>query len=678
MPFIMSARERAIFITQLAAFSSVATVALAPRSALAENSDQRAQLDEVVVTASPLRSGRDSLASIPEKVDRSQILLNGGSTIADALRDVPGVSGTNFASGASRPVIRGFDSNRVRLLENGVSSSDVSEIGPDHGVPIDPLSAQSIEVVRGAATLRYGSQAIGGVVNVIDNRIPLKLPDKPIAGEAAAAYGLNADSREGSGLLDARAGTFAFHADGFARNANDIRTPPGRQPSSFFQGNGYAAGSSYFFGADKKSRIGGAYVHYNAKYGIPNEFSFIDLHQDKGLFGSSLSLQAGALQTLNVDVGYANYTHSEIIPGEGISATFNNEEWDGRAEALFGAFGPFTAGAIGLQVQNRRFSALGEAADYLQPTLTQSQAGFAFVESRLSKTVQLQLATRLESVSVGGTPASDNFTHRRFTPISGSAGLLYTASGAVKLGLTLTSAARAPNQVELFARGAHDGPQTFETGDRLLQIERANSIEGTIRVKTDRATFEGALWGALFKDFIYGRLTGRTCETNGVCAEGLSLGLKELRYAQRNAIFWGAEAKLAWTIAQTKARGQLDGLILADYVRATFEGGGNVPRIAPFHIGTGLDWSSALVDVEIRATYTGSQTAIAFAETATKGFFSLDSALTVRPIRSQPNISLSLVGHNLTDSVERNAIAFNKDEVLLPGRDIRFLVRLSF
>src|SRR6185369_807517 len=175
----------------------------------------------VVITATPLPQDPDYLATLVEQVSRDKILRSGGANLADALADVPGVTGTSFASGASRPVIRGFDANRVKTLEDGIGSFDVSDVGPDHGVPIDPLSAQSVEVVRGAATLRYGSQAIGGVVNAINNRVPTELPDKPFGGEVTGTYGTNADSREGAALFDARAGQFALHFDGFDRHTGD-------------------------------------------------------------------------------------------------------------------------------------------------------------------------------------------------------------------------------------------------------------------------------------------------------------------------------------------------------------------------------------------------------------------------------------------------------------------------
>lgn len=653
------------------AAAMTAAVALYASNVIADEPD----LDQVVTTAAPFARDADSFATIVGQVSRDQILRSGGANLADVLGEIPGVTGSSFASGASRPVIRGFDANRVRILENGVGSFDVSDVGPDHGVPIDPLSAQKVEVVRGAATLRYGSQAIGGVVNAINNRVPLELPDKPITGEITGSYGTAANSRQSSAMVDTKAGQFAFHADGFIRATGDYDTPLGPQTNSFFRGNGGSFGSSYFFG---DSRMGAAIVHYDAKYGIPGDDTFIDMKQIKGLFGSSFALDAGALTTLNVDGGYADYKHSEKDPaaGNAVLATFIDKEWDSRAEALFSAMGPFSNTALGVQVTHKDFSALGDALDYLSPTTTKSFAGFAFTEVPLLPNLHLELGGRVEHVDVDGTPVSNIAVSRGFTPLSGSAGLVYESSEALKFGLTLASAARAPGQTELFARGPHDGPATFETGDPTLRMERANSIEGTVRVRASRVEFEGAAWGAKFNNYIFGRLTGNTCDEDGVCAPGGS-DLKELLFEQRDAAFWGLEGKATITIAETTA-GTVGGLVLADYVRATLTGAGNVPRIPPYHVGGGLAWNSPKFDASFLLKYAGAQNNVAFAEAPTKGFASLDAQMAWRPLANNPLIELSLVGRNLTDRVQRNAVALNKDDVVLQGRDVRFVVRAVF
>lgn len=664
--------SRKLLLSAPVALASLSVTAVA----LADNPVKPQDVQTVVVTASPLSSDPDALATIVESVNRDQILRSGGANLADALSNVPGVTGTSFASGASRPVIRGFDANRVRTLEDGIGSFDVSDVGPDHGVPIDPLSAERVEVVRGAATLRYGSQAIGGVVNAINNRVPTVLPEKPVTGEVTGSYGTNSDSRQGGALFDARAGQFAFHADGFDRHTDDYDIPGGTMANSYFRGDGYSGGASYFFG---DNRIGAGAIHYDAKYGIPGEDTFIDMRQTKEMFRSSFAIGAGAFQTLTVEGGYADYEHSERDPESGDAlSTFKDNEWDSRAEGIFGAVGPFSSAALGVQAQNRNFSALGEGADFLQPTTTRTEAVFGFAESPLSNSVRLQVGARVENVHTDGTPASDIASSRKFTPVSGSLGVVFDATSSVRLGATLTSAARAPAQTELYARGPHDGPATFETGDPTLEVERANSLEGSIRVRTSRVHFDGSLWGAKFTNYIYGALTGRTCDEEGLCVDDDSGELKELNYTQLGTKFWGAEMKVGYELAEMSS-GKLHADVLADYVRAKFDdGAGNVPRIPPYHLGAGLSWSSTSFDAGLLVKYTGRQDKLATAETETAGFTSVDAQIGWRPMASYQDFELALIGRNLTDTTQRNAIALNKDDVILPGRDVRLVIRAAF
>lgn len=635
---------------------------------------------EIVITASPITGERDRFATIVEKVDRNAILNRGGANIADALVTTPGVSGTSFASGASRPVIRGFDASRVRMLEDGLGSFDVSEVGPDHGVPIDPLSAQSIEVVRGAATLRYGSQAIGGVVNAINNRVPTALPDEPFSAEIAGSFGTVADLSQGSAMVDAGLGPFAFHADGFARKTDDYDTPLGKMTNSHFEGSGYSAGGSLFLGANQASRVGGAGIHYHAKYGIPGESTFIEMQQSKGLFRSSVDLDAGPLKTLTVDGGFANYKHQEIDPDPlvGALSTFKDLEWDSRAELVMGELGWLSASAIGVQFQNRDFSGLGEAADFLLPTNTKTQAVFGFTEAPLGSATNLQAGLRYEEVRSRGTPFTLVPTKRTFKPLSGSIGALVTVNDNLKLGLNLASAARAPGITELFAIGPHDGPQTFETGDPTLKIERANSIEGSARIGVTGGNIEASLWATKFKNYVYGQLTGDLCDELGDCTSPPGAELKELFYRQQDADFWGAEAKATFNL-WSEGNQAINALFLGDVVRAQFADDTKVPRIPPFRLGAGLTWECDEADIGVLHLYSGSQKRVGtFADSPTKSFSELQAQAAWRPFASNRDIEIALVGHNLLDEEERNAAALNKDEVILPGRDLRLVLRAAF
>jgi iron complex outermembrane receptor protein len=659
--------------------AGTAAAVLAPVSAAAQDASPTTVQaaphahDEIVVTASPFATKQDNTPAIVAKVDRSTILSKGGSSIASALADVPGISSSGFATGASRPIIRGMDANRVRIMEDGVSSSDVSDIGPDHGIPIDPLSAQSIEVVRGAATLRYGSQAIGGAVNVLNNRVPMALPDKTISGEVNGSYGTVADAYETSALADAKAGNLAIHADGFYRHADDYDTPLGTQVNSYSHTHGETLGGSYFMG---DSHVGAAVTQYNANYGIPSDDTHIVMKQTKVMSRNAFDLGSGLFKTLTIDGSYATYKHSEVTPDGDIATTFRNKEYDGRAELLLGPMGPLRNTAVGVEVQHRRFSAVGEDSSYLSPTLTKTQAGYVFTELPLGESVNLQASGRFEHVGVDGTPASDRPTRNSFNPVSGAVGALWTINPAIKLGITASSTGRAPAQTELFARGGHDGPDTFETGDPDLRIERANSIEASLRLRTDRFHFDGSLYSTWFKHYIYGDLTGRTCDSGGVCLDDNSGELRELFYRQQDAHFRGIEGEATYDLVKTD-KGVFQARVLADYTRATLDDGSNVPRIPPYRIGGGVSWKGTKLDTGIDLQYYGKQDKFGDFDTSTPSYVNLDAQIAWRPFDANPGIEFAVIGQYLTDDVQRNAAALNKDVVVMPGRNVRFVARLA-
>jgi iron complex outermembrane receptor protein len=629
---------------------------------------------EIVVTASPFAHGLDDTPAITAKVDKEQILQNGGSSLAASLANIPGVAATGFAAGASRPIIRGMDFNRVRILENGTSSSDVADIGPDHGVPIDPLAVRSVVVVRGAATLRFGSQAIGGVVNAINDRVPMSLPARPISGELTGSYDSVADTWQGSALTDVALGNVALHADGFVRDAGDYDTPLGTQANSFFRGRGASLGGSYFFGGD--SHVGAAIEQYNAKYGIPSDTSHIAMRQTKVLTRSSFDLGSGLFKAFNFDGSYADYSHDEVEDDGTVATTFINKEWDGRGELLLNRLGFIENSALGFEYQHRDFSAVGEDAAYLFPTTTESEAGYLFTEIQPSMPFHLEASGRVEHVQVQGTPASDLPTTRNFTPLSASLGALFNVGSAVKLGLTASTTGRAPAMTELFARGGHDGPGTFETGDPTLGIERARSLEGTVRVRTGGFHFDGSLYSTWFDNYIYGALTGRTCDDDGNCAPGDGNELKELDYTQTGAHFRGVEGEASYSLTGTDRHG-LTARFIGDYTRATLNGGGNVPRIPPYRVGGGLDWRSDPFDANFMLTYVGRQTRPGAFDTPTPSYVSLNGALAWRPFANNRNVEFALVGQNLTNAVQRDASSFNKDDVVMPGRNVRFVVKIA-
>jgi iron complex outermembrane receptor protein len=530
-------------------------------------------------------------------------------------------------------------------------------------------------VVRGAATLRYGSQAIGGVVNAISNRVPLRLEDDTTRGEVLGGFGSGADSRDISGQVNARSGEWAVHADAFNRHSDDYDTPAGAMANSWLRGRGGALGGAWI-GED--NRVGLGVVRHESRYGIPGEDAYIDMEQTKLSLRSSFGMSTGAWRQLTVDAGAADYQHSERDP-EGVAAsTFKDREWDARAEAVAGPWGVLAESALGVQLQQRNFRALGEGRGYLLPTQTRSRAVFGFAESKLAESLRLQFGARVEHVEVDGTPASDVVTSRGFTPISASTGLVFDAGDAWRLGFSLASAARAPAQTELFARGVHDATATYETGQPALRQERARSAELSLRWRRGRVHADGSVWMTDFRNFVYGELTGRSCSEDGACVAGDGEEFTELVYTQRGARFRGAEGHAEIELLQRPA-GDLHLNLLADVVRARLDdGAGHVPRIPGYRVGAGLAWQGMQFDASVFVKYSGRQARVAAEETPTAAFTNLDAELTWRPWVRQPGMSVALVGRNLTDSLQRNAVSLNKDEVILPGRDLRVVFRLAF
>jgi iron complex outermembrane receptor protein len=666
---------RSFLLLGAASFALMAQPALADTEAGANEADTPPAPAPIIVTATPFRHTADETPAISARVDAQQIRAAGGASVADALRDIPGVAATGFAAGASRPIIRGMDSNRVRMLEDGTSASDVSDIGPDHGIPIDPLAARSIEVVRGAATLRYGSQAIGGVVNTINNRVPTSLSKDPVSAEANLAYGSVANALETSALADVKLGNVALHADGFRRHQGDYDTPEGTQTNSFFRGKGGALGGSYFL-PDGDSHVGLAVVHYDAKYGIPAGDTYIDMAQTKLMSRNSIALGKGLLKTLTLDGSYADYQHSER-DSQGVAvATFKNREVNLRGEMLLNAIGAIRNTALGVEYQHRNFSALGEASDYLSPATSQNLAAYVFSEMELTPKLHLEGSARVEQVRVTGTPLSGDFTRRSYTPASGALGLLYTLADGVKLGTTISTTGRAPALTELFARGGHDGPMTYETGSADLKVERAKAIEASLRVHRGPFRFEGSLYSTWFNNYIYGALSGRTCDDAGTCTSDPDGELRELFYTQGGAHFRGAEAEASYDVLRVDA-GTLRVKLMGDLTRATLDGGGNVPRIPPYRFGGGLNWAGKQAQAGFTLTHYGRQNDFGAYDTATPSYNALNAQVSWQPLRSMPGLELSVIGQNLTNDVQHMATAFNKDTVVMPGRSVRLTLRMA-
>lgn len=690
--------------------STAAFALIAPASA-------QTIVDPITITASPIVPGQtsdvlDQSFSAVTSMTAEQLQRQGGGALGtggelgNLLFDKPGIVGSTYAPGASRPIIRGLDNFRVRIQENGTSSMDVSEIGEDHKVPVDVLTADRLEVVRGPATLRFGPQAIGGVVAVENSRIPMPGLPSGLSGRIGGALSSTDRGWEGSTALNAAGTGGAIHLDMFGRNAGDYRIPSGGvQPNSASRANGGSVGGSVFFDG---GYFGLALINTQALYHIPGLESApnnvrIDLEQTKLLGKGEYRPSSSVVDAIRVWFGGTDYRHDEksFSEDDGLDvsrATFKNREQEGRAEVQFmpvaTPVGVWTA-APGIQFNHQKIGTAGEAGGLLAPAETTAGAFYLFNELRVTETLKLQAAGRVDRASVDGTPALfpadldggsgpavDFAAKRDFTARSASFGLLQ----ALPYGLVAVGNAqyveRAPRAIELFAKGAHDASATFEIGNPDLKIEAARGVEIGLRRPVGQWRFEATAFYTSFRNYIFKQDTGLTCDDEfDSCGTGGGTELTQVLYSQRDATFKGVEIATQLDVAPLGG-GTLGVDGQYDFVDARFSDGTNVPRIPPHRLGGGVYWTSAAWFARVGLLHAFAQNRVAPNETPTAGYdllkAEISTTLKLPPGSGVTEARFGIVGTNLLDDEVRNHSSFRKDEVLLPGRSVRLFATASF
>ena len=624
-----------------------------------------------------------------------EILATNGATITESLQTRPGISGTNFAAGSNRPIIRGLDTYRVRVQENGIGTGDVAALSEDHAVPIDPNAASRIEVIRGPATLRYGSQAIGGVVAVENDRIPSAIPKGGFSGEIRGGLSSVDEGRDGAFRATAGSNGVAVYADGFKRQAEDYDTPRGRQLNSYVDSEGGALGVSM---VGLSGFLGVSISRFESLYGIPGEEGVeeqkrIDLEQDKLQVRGEWRVQDFGVEALRVWFGASDYAHQEVVEDGEAKANFANEEYEGRVELqhlpIVTTLGTLR-GAIGTQFVSRNMEGLSledDANSLLEPTETDSIAAFIFEELDVTQQLTLQAALRIEHTSVEGFeriatgPASDilEARSRDFTPVSASIGGLYRLPGAHVVSLNAQYVERAPDAGELFSGGVHEATGTFEIGNANLELERAATIEAGLRKATGAFRYDATAYYTEFDGFIFKGLTGRECgETISSCGVAGQDDLDEVLFDQRDATFYGVEISAQYDVAPIwngfwGIEGQYD------FVNAEFDGGVNVPRIPPHRLGGGLYYRDAnwLARAGVLHAFDQNRFAPEFDEVATPGYTLVSAELSYTARMTGlgdlgQEITIGLKGENLADDVVLNHASFQRrEEVLLPGANVR-------
>ncbi len=651
--------------------------------------------EEIVVSAGPGTRGLEEIAQAADVIDGEQLEVRLQPTLGETLAQETGVHSTYFGPGASRPIIRGLGGDRIRVLESGIGSGDASSTSPDHAVASDPLSAERIEILRGPATLLYGSSAIGGVVNVIDGRIPDYVPERPVTGSVELRGGTVAYERSGSVSLDGGFAKLAWHVEALKRETDDYEIPGfavhahegeeeheeeepvfGVLENSALENEGGSAGVSWVADA---GFVGVSVTGYDTLYGIPggahehhaegeptaeeeeHAAVRVDLQQRRVDLRGEVNRSFGAFEGLKLRWGRADYEHRELEGAE-VGTVFTSASWEGRLEAPHRQVGAFR-GAIGLQAANRDFSAIGEEA-FVPPTETDSWALFLFEELGEGP-FKLQLGGRYETQDVVARTSAPN--DRSFSGVSGSLGFIWLPVADWSLALSLARSTKLPNAEELFSNGPHVATNAFEIGDPSLDEETSLGTDLSLRKAGEGWSGELNVFFNRFDDYIFERLTGEEMD-----------GLEVVRYAQRDAEFRGAELHLDFDLLHRHPH-HLALELQSDYVEAELRDGGQpLPRIPALRYGAGLRYRGDRLGVGARVTRTDEQDDVAPFEEPTAGYTMVDADVSYRLFAGATVHDLVLRGTNLTDEEARVHTSFLQEVAPLPGRDLSLMYRLAF
>lgn len=647
--------------------------------------------------------------------------------IGETLTSLPGVSATSFTPGASRPVLRGFQGERIRVLTDGIGSIDVSNTSADHAVTIDPLTADRIEVLRGPAVLLYGSQAIGGAVNVIDRRIPRHVPEEGYHGDAIALYGSAADERSiGAAVEAALGGGLVAHLDGSFRKTDDLEvggyvlSPElraeqleiaeeeleeghveeaeealelanlrGRIPNTATEQKTAGAGLALI---REKFNVGASISLFDSNYGVPMRPGAAHHHDEEGEedhdedhdedledeeeHGHDEPVSIGLEQVrldlrgeYAFDAGF--FDRVQLRVG---AADYEHIEYEGdEVGTVFNSSG--IEGRLELAQRDRNGWRGASGIQYFTRDF-EAIGPEAFVPPNETRQVGLFTLQEFDLGAVG-LEAAGRYEHsraraasigltRNFNAFSAAVGASYELAPRVTTGLNLSRSERAPSAEELFANGPHIATQAFEIGDPNLDTEKSLGAEAYFRVERADVTFSATAFANWFDDFIYQVRTGEEEDE-----------LPVFEHRQRDATFYGIEGEASARLFEAGGF-RFVGDLVGDYVRATVKGGGPVPRIPPLRILGGLEAQSPNVDGRLEVEWTADQDRVAEHENPTDGHTLVNASLAWRPWGRQRETTLMLSANNIFDVEARRHASFTKDFVPMAGRDIRLSARFAF
>ncbi|MEX1668327.1 TonB-dependent receptor [Zhongshania guokunii] len=667
----------------------------------AENS----HLEHVLVTTSIHKN--EAQTALPLTVlSGEELRRQAAATIGETLNHSPGLSSASFGPAVGQPVVRGQQGPRVQVLQNSLSSLDVASNSADHAVSVEPILADSIEILRGPATLLYGGGAIGGVINVIDSRVPNKAVDG-FGGAGEIRHSGVDDGRSGVFRVDVGNGNWAVHIDSLYRDWGKPEIPglavsPRNIDDTDESSDGYIANAD---GRTRRSTVGSAY-HFDSGYvglsyseldnvyGIPaavhhhhNEDEIEEeVHEDEGAEeGVSLAVSQqrwdlagdqhfdGFIELLRWRLAYSDYQHQEIEASGEIGTTFNKEAWTGRLELAHrpsSQLGGDWHGVVGLQWLEADFSALGEES--FVPANTNRQLGIFWLEDYHAKRWSIEAGVRvdLDHLSAAGASIADYDTDST----SASLAALYDFNDSWTASLSFSSSRRAPTAEERFSNIAntagsyvvHGATGAIEIGDAQLRSEEAQNVDLSLRAEYETVDGKLTVFSNHFQDFIYLDNTGTEFD-----------GVDILAYRQKDAIFQGLEYELEWQVYRSASAVYSLGLF-GDRISGELDNGDNAPRLPPARDGLRLNWQAQNWQADLSVVYARAQTKVGANDLSTASYQRIDATVSRVFELADVQYTVMLKARNLGDKEIRSSSSFIRDYAPEAGRGIELALQMQF
>jgi len=692
-------------------------------------------MERIAVNASGLHHYDLDMAHPVSVLSGEDLALKTEPTIGETLKFLPGVHSNYYGPVAASPVIRGLDGPRVKLLSNGLDTGDVSRVGPDHAITADAITTEQIEVLRGPATLLYGSGAIGGVVNVVDNRIPRQLR----APQTILDSRLNSVSDEKSLAFthDGSADQLAWHVDGFDRQSNDHDAPTftndegetaNKLANSWLDNQALNAGLSW---VGSQGLFGVSVGHIDSQYGIPGHHAHADEHEEEeghedhaeaaneGVFAAvkqdrvsiagEIYAPMSGIETLSFNGAYTDYQHIEM-EGAVAGTTFKNKSFENRLSTEHVEMAGWH-GLVGVHQQRNDYAAFGEEA-FTPSSVSDSYALFLLEEKTFSE-VTAQLGARIErtthraeAIALGHGhdeeheegDVDEHPQHRsdnaKFTAASVSAGLVWNFVPGYQWSASVSRSERAPSAAEIYANGAHIATSSYELGlayqldddgeillnTNKMPTETANNIDIGFRKIDGDLTFSYNFFYNQIDNYLYQANTGLTmaeladdAHADEDAHEHAHSNFDIYQYQQRDVRMYGLEFALAYQLDTAQ---QVS--LFADSVRASLKDGGDLPRIPPIKAGVEYQYQAEQWSANVGATHYARQDKVSEFESATASYTSIDASLSYYFDLASVDMTAFIKGTNLTDKLGYVHSSFIKEDAPLPGRALTLGVTARF